>query len=117
MSNKDTVWKIGEAAAKEYLENKGYQIIEQNYQTKYAEIDLIVKKNNVLIFIEVRTKRSLAFGTPEESIDQKKLKKLYWNAEVYMANKKYKGQSRIDAICIILNSDNTIKKLEHYENI
>ncbi|MBU2472556.1 YraN family protein, partial [Patescibacteria group bacterium] len=39
---KDTVWKIGEAAAKEYLENNGYQIIEQNYQTKYSEIDLIV---------------------------------------------------------------------------
>ncbi|MBU1255630.1 YraN family protein, partial [Patescibacteria group bacterium] len=80
---KDTVWKIGEAAAKEYLENNGYQIIEQNYQTKYSEIDLIVKKlvppggDNVLIFVEVRTKRSSTFVSPEESINQKKLKKLY----------------------------------------
>ena len=117
MSNKDTVWKIGEAAAKEYLENKGYKIIEQNYQTKYAEIDLIVKSENVIIFVEVRTKRSGAFVSPEESINQKKLKKLYWNAENYVGIKKYKGQSRIDAICIILNSDNTIDKLEHYKNI
>ncbi|MBU1255690.1 YraN family protein, partial [Patescibacteria group bacterium] len=89
----------------------------QNYQTKYSEIDLIVKRDNVLIFVEVRTKRSSAFVSPEESINQKKLKKLYWNAEEYMASKKYKGQSRIDAICIILNSDNTIERLEHYEGI
>jgi len=114
---KNTVWKIGELAAKEYLENNGYQIIEQNYQTKYSEIDLIVKRDNVLIFVEVRTKRSSAFVSPEESINKKKLKKLYWNAENYVGIKKYKGQYRIDAICIVLNTDNTINKFEHYENI
>ncbi len=117
MRNKDQVWKIGEAAAKEYLENKGYQVIEQNYQTRYAEIDLIVKKNNVLIFVEVRTKRSRAFVSPEESIKQKKLKKLYWNANAYASLKKWKGQYRVDAICITLNPDNTIDKFEHYKNI
>jgi len=117
MQNKDIIWKIGEKAAKKYLEDKGYEIIEQNYHTKYSEIDLVVKKNDILIFVEVRTKRSSAFVSPEESINQKKLKKLYWNAENYAAMKKYKGQYRIDAICIVLNSDNSVEKLEHYENI
>ena len=117
MQNKDIIWKIGESIAKKYLEDKGYEIIEQNYSTKYSEIDLVVKKNDILIFVEVRTKRSSAFVSPEESINQKKLKKLYWNADKYAAMKKYKGQYRIDAICIVLNSDNGVEKLEHYENI
>ena len=129
--SKDNVWKIGEKMAREYLENKGYKIIEQNYRTKYSEIDIIVKKparhslrhqalaggDNILVFVEVRTKTSRDFVSPEESINQKKLKKLYWNAETYVANKKYKGRYRVDAICIVLNSDNAVEKIEHYKEI
>lgn len=113
----ESTWKIGEEASKKYLEEKGYQIIEQNYQTKYSEIDLIVKKDNVLIFIEVRTKKSQAFGTPEESITQKKLKKLYWNAAAYVSLKKWKGSYRVDAVCIVLNPDNSVERIRHYEGI
>ncbi len=112
-----SVWKIGESIAKKYLENKGYQIIEQNYRTRYSEIDIIAKKDNILTFVEVRTKRSSAFVSPEESINWKKLKKLYWNADNYAAIKKYKGQYRVDAICIVLNPDNSVNKLEHHEKI
>jgi len=123
MNNKDLIWKIGEDAARKYLEDKGYEIIDQNYSTKYSEIDLIVKKlappggDNILIFVEVRTKRSSNFVSPEESINQKKLKKLYWNAEAYLVNKRHNGQSRVDAICIILDVNNNVEKLEHYKGI
>lgn len=117
MQNKDKVWKIGEEAARRYLKSKGYKIIEQNYRTKYSEIDLVAKKDNTLVFVEVRTKKSEHFGSPEESINQKKLKKLYQNASAYIALKKWAGLSRIDAICIVLNPDNTIDRIEHYEGI
>jgi len=117
MKSKDIIWKIGEERAKKYLEDKGYKIIEQNYRTRYSEIDLVVEKHNILIFIEVRTKRSDIFFSPEESINQKKLKKLYWNAENYVGVNKYKGQYRIDAICIILNHNNSVKRIEHYKGI
>ena len=66
MQNKDIIWKIGEEAARKYLEDKGYRIIEQNYHTRYSEIDLIVERNNVLIFVEVRTKKNRDFVSPEE---------------------------------------------------
>ncbi|MBU2407002.1 MAG: YraN family protein, partial [Nanoarchaeota archaeon] len=79
--SKDNVWKIGEEMARKYLEKQGYKIIDQNYRTQYSEIDLIVKKDNILIFVEVRTKRSSDFVSPEESINYKKLKKLYFNAQ------------------------------------
>ena len=115
--NKESTWKIGERAAKIYLESKNYKIMEQNYRTKYAEIDLVAKKDNILIFIEVRTKRSRAFVAPEESINYKKLKKIYWNANAYVAFKKWGGAYRIDAVCVVLNPDDTISELEHYEGI
>jgi putative endonuclease len=114
---KDLVWKIGERAAREYLKSKGCRILEQNYRTKYSEIDLIVERDNVLVFVEVRTKTSGDFVSPEESINRKKLNKLYWNAERYVGLKKWLGQYRVDAVCIVLDSDNQVKKLEHYENI
>lgn len=109
--------KIGEEIAKKYLEEKGYKIIEQNYKTKYAEIDLVAKKGNELIFVEVRTKKGENFGTPEETINSKKKRKLWGNAKAYTVWNKWQGPYRVDAICIILRYDNSIERLNHYENI
>ena len=109
--------KIGEEMAKEYLKKKGYKIIEQNYKTKYAEIDLVAKKGNEMVFVEVRTKKGEDFGTPEETLDKRKLRKLRSNARVYTAWKKWQGPYRVDAICVVLRYDNMIERINHYENI
>ncbi|MBL7142197.1 MAG: YraN family protein [Candidatus Pacebacteria bacterium] len=109
--------KVGEKIAKEYLEKKGYKIIEQNYKTKYAEIDLVVRHKNEMIFVEVRTKVGEDFGAPEETINKKKLKKLRGNAAAYVARAKWKNSYRIDAICIVLRKNYTIERLNYYENI
>ena len=102
--------RIGEVIAKEFLKNKGYEIIEQNYRTKYVEIDLLAKKNGELILVEVRTKIGENFGSPEESLTKKKLKKLWFNAQIVKA-------TRIDAVCIVLKFNNSIERIAHYENI
>ena len=107
----------GEEIAKEYLEKKGYKIIEQNYKTKYAEIDLVAKQKNELVFVEVRTKIGEDFGSPEETIDRKKLRKLWGNATAYTTRAKWKGVYRVDAICIVLNKDYSLEHLNHYESI
>ena len=117
MEDRKLVWKKGERLAREDLEKKGYQILEQNYRTRYAEIDLIAKKGDTLVFIEVRTKKGELFGSPEETLNQRKLKKLWLNASAYVKIKRWLGPYRIDAICIVLNSDNTLKRIDHYENI
>ncbi|MDP2741753.1 MAG: YraN family protein [bacterium] len=126
MSKHNEVGKIGEGLAKEFLEKQGYEIIEQNYRTKYAEIDLIVKKGKDLVFVEVRTKIGENFGTPEETINKKKMKKLWGNAIAYASIKKWDGSSRIDAICIVLKplgrsptgeANYSIERLNHYESI
>lgn len=109
--------KLGEEIAKNFLEKKGYKILEQNYKTKYAEIDLIAQQGKELVFGEVRTKKGEMFGTPEESINRKKMVKLRKNALAYVARKGWKGAYRIDAICLVLKPDNTLERIEHYENI
>ena len=102
--------KLGEEIAREFLEKKGYKIIEQNYKTKYGEIDLVCQKGKELVAVEVRTKKGDMFGSPEESLTKKKLHKIWFNAQA-------RGASRIDAVCIVLKLDNTVERLEHYENI
>ena len=112
-----SVWKIGESMARKYLEDKGYQILQQNYRTRYAEIDLIAKKKNILVFIEVRTKKGKLFGSPEETLNQRKLRKLWLNASAYVKIKRWPGPYRIDAVCVVLGKDNKIVRMEHYKNI
>ncbi len=117
MSNNLRTGQIGENIAKEYLEKNGYKVIEQNYKTKYGEIDLVAKKGNELVFVEVRTKKGENFGTPEETINKKKLRKLWGNAKAYAARKKWQGSYRIDAVCLVLKYDNATERINHYENI
>lgn len=109
--------KIGEDFAKKFLEEKGYKIIEQNYKTKYSEIDLIAKNGKDLVFVEVRTKVGENFGTPEDTLQNKKLNKVRFNALAYAAFKKWEGPVKIDAICIVLKPDFSVLRLNHYENV
>jgi len=126
MSQHNEVGKIGEDLGRRFLEKQGYKIIEQNYRTKYAEIDLVAQHKKCLVFVEVRTKVGENFGTPEETINKAKLRKVLWNAKTYSAFKNWQGPARIDAICIVLKAlsrsltgeaDYSVERLNHYENI
>ena len=135
MSQHNEVGKIGEDLAKKYLQKQGYKIIEQNYKTKYAEIDLVAlgrsptgepeklrflskfKKKNTLVFVEVRTKVGENFGSPEDTLNKQKLWKVLQNAKTYSAFKNWQGPARIDAVCIVLNNDFSMSRLTHHENI
>lgn len=109
--------KVGEKMAEEYLKKQGCKIIERNFKTKYAEIDLVAKKGGELVFVEVKTRRGEMFGAPEESLNKKKLRKLWLNARGYINWTEWRGPYRIDAVCIVINPDNTINRLAHYKNI
>jgi len=123
MAEHNFVGKIGEGLAKEFLEKNGYKILEQNYRTRFLEIDLVAEKaagvfgKPTLVFVEVRTKVGENFGSPEDTINKAKLKKVLWNANNYAGFKSWQGALRIDAICIVLNSDFSVSRLNHYENI
>ena len=115
--------KIGEGLAREYLEKEGWKIVEQNYKTKYAEIDLVAEKpgkflqKGTLVFVEVRTKVGEQWGSPEDTINKAKLWKVLQNSKSYAAFKRWDGSQRIDAICIVLKKDFSVSRLTHHENI
>jgi putative endonuclease len=117
MAQHNATGKLGEKIARAYLEKKGYKIIEQNWGTKRGEIDIIAEKRGCLVFVEVRTKVGERFGTPEETLDWKKRRKLVGNAKAYAAYQRYVGPYRVDAICIVLSDGVTEGRLKHYENI
>ena len=123
MAEHNYVGKIGEDLARDYLIKEGYKIVEQNYRTKYAEIDLVAQKSlgflkpSKLVFVEVRTKVGENFGSPEDTINKAKLWKVLQNAKSYTAFKRWDGPCQIDAVCIVLRPDFSVSRLTHHENI
>ena len=114
--NKET-GELGEALAKKYLEKKGYKIVEQNYRTRYAEIDLVARHKDVLVIVEVRTKVGERWGSPEDSLNRAKLQRVKKNATAYAARAKWNKLYRVDAVCIVLGENQTVQRINHYENI
>lgn len=117
MYNKQYVGIRGEDVACEYLQENGFQILERNYKTKYVEMDVVANKDDELVFVEVRTKTGERFGSPEETIKKDKIKRLKRGAVGYAQIKNYKGQYRIDLICVVLNNEGGVERTTHYEDI
>lgn len=93
--------------AARFLLEKGYEIVERNYRHKKSEIDLIVKKANWLIFVEVKLRSSDAYGYPEDFVDYKKARNIVDGAEQYTYEKNWQGNVRYDIVSIRLMKDKT----------
>ena len=76
----------GELIALKFLKSKGYKILDKNYKTKFGEADIIAVKDNVICFIEVKTRTSTKFGTPAEAVDYRKQTK-YRNLATFYIQK------------------------------
>ena len=88
---------IAEDKAVKFLENLNYQIIERNFYTKFGEIDIIAKKNNVLHFIEVKSGKNFE---PIYNITPTKLSRIIKTLNVYLKKHKLNNPYQIDAIII-----------------
>ena len=84
MATHNQTGKLGEKLGSEYLVVNGYEILSQNWRHSHWEVDIIAKKNNVLHFIEVKTRRTKRYGQPEEKVGNKKIKNLINAAEEYL---------------------------------
>ena len=91
----------GEEYARRFLEQKGYSIIEAKYRGKYGEVDIVAWDGDCLVFVEVKSRRSRAFGRPEESVTAAKQQKLVQSAQEYVQEKGYEDREwRIDVVGI-----------------
>ena len=100
MSDKIKIGKEGEDQAAEFLRNKGFAIVARNYRYKHAEIDLIVKKDNFIVFVEVKTRSYSFYGEPEAFVDSKKAATILRAAEQYTYENKYEGNIRFDIVSV-----------------
>lgn len=95
----------GENIALDYLKNEGYLIIERNYRCRLGEIDIIAKEGSVLVFVEVKSRRSRNFGAPQEAVGTKKQKKLSMIALFYLQeNNMPDVNARFDIIAVYIDS-------------
>jgi putative endonuclease len=96
----------GEALAKTYLENKGYEILDENWTHGKLEVDLIVYKNKMMIFAEVKTRTGSGFGRPEDFVDTRKQKLLANAADEYLYLMNHQGEVRFDIISVLFDRNN-----------
>ena len=106
---------MAEELASKALIEKGYLILESNFSNRYGEIDIIAKDKDILVFVEVKAKKGVDFGIPEEMISPGKLKRVKNMATIYM-----KGEivpCRIDVVAVVLSQEGDLVRLTHYENV
>lgn len=102
----------GERRACVFLEEKGYEIVATNYRYKKSEIDIIARKGQLLVFVEVKARRYSSFGFPEEAVDEKKARKVIEGADQYIFEKKWEKNIRFDIIAI----DHSAGEILHLED-
>jgi putative endonuclease len=113
MNDKIKIGTDGEDLAAAFLIEQGFKVLERNYRYKKSEIDLIVSRGNWLIFVEVKTRTSTAFGFPEEFVDYNKKLKILEGALEYMYVKDWQGNVRYDIVAVnIWGNRHEIKHIE-----
>lgn len=118
LNNRQEVGKMGELLACRYLVGRGYKIIDKNFRTRGGEIDIIAEEEDILVFIEVKTRTNRFFGFPEEAIDFRKQHKLAQTAEYYLAIKNLHDRNfRIDSVAIEIDSERKTAKVRHEKDI
>ena len=102
MARHNDTGKLGEELALRYLQEQGWEILEINWRLGRTEVDLIAKEKEVLVFVEVKTRRNDSYGTPEEAVGGGKMKRLTRACARYMERIGHDWEVRFDVISILL---------------
>jgi len=108
---------LGERLAKDFVKKRGYRILETNYRCPEGEIDIVAKDKDCLVFIEVRSKTSREFGSPEESITPVKRERMRTTAAHYrQSHSNLPPLWRIDMVAVELDQKGKLSRIELIEN-
>ena len=109
--------RIGETFAARHLKAQGYQILTQNYRYQRGEIDLIVQQENRIVFVEVKTRRSLKYGLPQYAVTPQKQRQISKIALAYLQSQNLLDTPcRFDVIAIYLSPQLELVKLVQIES-
>ena len=104
---------LGEKLAQDFLKKRGYHILETNYRCPRGEIDIIARDKGCLVFIEVRTKTNLSFGSPEESVTTTKKTRLIATARYYrQCHRNLPSSWRIDFVAVTMSQKGATPQIE-----
>jgi putative endonuclease len=110
MKNNTEKGREAEKMATDFLVSKGYEIIAKNYRAGKGEIDVIARDKDVIVFVEVKSRKNTAFGYPEMAVSPQKERLLQATAEVFLTEKNLLHDIRFDIISISGN------EIEHFED-
>lgn len=105
------IGESGEQKAAEFLLAKGYEMITFNYRYKRGEIDLIASKDGLMVFVEVKTRNNLKFGTPEQFVSERQQEVIIETANAYVSEVDWRGSIRFDIVAIVPD-----KEIVHFED-
>ena len=114
MAEHNLLGEKGEKLAIEYLVKKGYKILETNYRYRKAEVDVIAQQEELLIVVEVKTRSTDFFGSPEEFVNKKKIQLLTEAIDNYVQEKDLDVEVRFDIIAVI--KENKGFSIKHFED-
>ena len=128
MAKHNKIGEIGERLASNWLESKGFSILEMNYREKWGEIDVIAKKVKKVYFVEVKTvsyetKKDLEYAVthetwrPEENVHRSKLNKLSRAIETWMEKYKYRGDFQVDVVTVRVVTREKYAQIKCIENV
>ncbi|MBK5284466.1 MAG: YraN family protein [Bacteroidia bacterium] len=113
MSEQSELGILGEELAAKFLEKKDYKIHVRNWRFKKGELDIVAEKNNTMVFVEVKTRKSSYLAEPRVTISLKKQKILIATADIYLKLNKISKESQFDVITVIVGKkENTYEHLE-----
>jgi len=112
--NHNELGKWGEEYAANYLEKKGYELLERNWFFNKAELDIIALKDDQLVVVEVKTRNSDFFGDPQDFVTPAKIKLLVKAANEYIISNDLDLEVRFDVIAVLKNKSQ--EQLEHFED-
>lgn len=115
MARHNDIGHAGEAIAKRYLEERGYRILETNWRYRRAEVDLIAMDGKTLVFVEVKTRNTTAFGEIEDFVTRKKEDMLTAAAHAYMEHIDHDWEIRFDIIAILYLDEHSYS-VKHIED-
>ncbi len=109
------IGQAGEKAVVSYLKKKAYKILEQNFKCPVGEIDIIAKEKKTIVFVEVKTRRSLSFGSARMAITQKKQRKISMAALYYLkTNHQMDQRARFDVVTVLSTGEENA--IDHIQN-
>ena len=101
MSEHNNIGREGEDVAANYLMQKGYRIVARNWRYGPKEIDIVARDGDTMVFVEVKTRSTLAFELPQEAVTKKKMKNLVEAADAYLLQFDIALESRFDIVGVL----------------